>query len=225
MKLVHGKYNFTIRFEENKANCLVVENAAAFAELVKELYLQSHGEEGLFVLSDNDKEVKISKTVECVLEPITLTANSKKNLAQLYAELGSFCNNFQYAEFSQIVGKIVEMMDALSVGSSYDITYDFDFGPDAVFKMLGVSFTEDAIDLKDKLIQYIGIVSALGVTKLIAFVNLKTFFDESEIREIYQFSFYRKMPILLIEHTESGAMAEENVCVIDRDLCIIDMTN
>ncbi len=223
MNLVHGKYNIVLSFEENMGNCLVVENAHVFTELVQEINSQVSGSEGNFVLSDNEKELKISKVVECILEPIALNANSRKNISQLYSELEKYCNDVKYTEFNQIVKDLIELMDYVSVGSCYDLDYGFDLSPEAFFKMLNVKFTEEITGLKEKIIQYINIVSALGTTKLLVFINLKVYLDEEDIREIYEISFYRKLHILLIERTDYGRIKDETACVLDSDLCIIDM--
>ena len=58
MKLVNGKYSLIINMQENMADMLVLENEAVMAEFVEQLYFQSFGQEGDFVLSDNENHNK-----------------------------------------------------------------------------------------------------------------------------------------------------------------------
>ncbi len=111
----------------------------------------------------------------------------------------------------------------VGIVSSYDIVFDLDITPDAIFKSMNVKFTEDFTSLKEKIIQYISIVASLNVVSLIIFVNLKNYLIAEELQEVYETAFGRKIALLLIEKADYGAMGNERRCIIDSDLCIINM--
>lgn len=52
-----------------------------------ELAGQVEGKEGRFVLSDNEKEVDISKNVELIFNIFALDINERKLISKLYMEL------------------------------------------------------------------------------------------------------------------------------------------
>ena len=55
----------------------------------------------------------------------------------------------------------------------------------------------------------------------LAFVNLKTYLTDDELRELYKEAFYRKMHLLLLENSIESELEEEIVHIVDRDLCVI----
>ena len=58
-----------------------------FSKYLQELYEQCERKEGKFVLSDNDKELDLSKCVEIIGNPFAVDINNRKILGKLYAEL------------------------------------------------------------------------------------------------------------------------------------------
>lgn len=88
MKLVYTELEQQLVFQENKVNVLVIEQKELFRRMIQELDKQISGEEGGFVLSDNNKTMKIDKEICLILNPFALDINSRKALTGLYNELG-----------------------------------------------------------------------------------------------------------------------------------------
>ena len=53
------------------------------------------------------------------------------------------------------------------------------------------------------------------------FVNIKSFLREEEVKELYKEADYRKVHIILIENTMRDKIINENILIIDKDMCII----
>lgn len=80
MKLTHPDVHFDIEF--GKADSLipvcVVESPVRWREIQKELISQQSGDSGNWVLSEGDKELKISKVMEMIFNPLQLDVNQRK---------------------------------------------------------------------------------------------------------------------------------------------------
>ena len=72
MKLVHINLNEGILVDAINCTEWVIESPEYFSEYVMELAGQVEGKEGRFVLSDNEKEVDISKNVELIFNIFAL---------------------------------------------------------------------------------------------------------------------------------------------------------
>ena len=72
MKLVYTELEQQLIFQENRVNVLVMEHKELFRRMIQELAKQIDGGEGRFVLSDNDKILKIDKDVCLVVNPFAL---------------------------------------------------------------------------------------------------------------------------------------------------------
>lgn len=66
MKLVNTLYNLEFDLMENQILVLSIENHLAYRNILEELWKQYKGETGNFILSDGDKELKMSQRIECI---------------------------------------------------------------------------------------------------------------------------------------------------------------
>ena len=85
MKLVHPDLGYTIVFAENQVNVVTVENKPFFTKLLQGLLLQCSGEDGGFVLSEDNRELKIAETCDLIIDPLTLDINNKKILNKVFS--------------------------------------------------------------------------------------------------------------------------------------------
>ena len=87
MKLLHTEYDLNITFKENQIHILSIENPKVYSRILNDLWSQSHGGEGDFVLSEGEKIKNIGKEIECIFNPFALDCNDKKIIGKLYQEL------------------------------------------------------------------------------------------------------------------------------------------
>lgn len=85
MKLVHP--NLEGQLLLNSPCEWIIESPELFSRYVKELFEQSNGEEGNFVLSEGEKEISISKFAEIIINPFSINKNDKRILGKLYTRL------------------------------------------------------------------------------------------------------------------------------------------
>lgn len=79
----------------------------------------------------------------------------------------------------------------------------------------------DAGTFLERVVQYLRILSDLCRIRVVFFLNLKAFLKEKELRELYKEAAYCKIQLVLIESVMRDKMKEEDICIIDRDMCII----
>ena len=71
--LVNTFYNLELRLIENAITVLSVEAPSAYQKIMHDFWQQYNGNEGSFILSENGKELKIQKNVECIYNPVSYT--------------------------------------------------------------------------------------------------------------------------------------------------------
>ncbi len=67
--LVNTFYDFEIELIENEIVVLSIKSPNAYQKILHDLWTQYNGIEGSFILSENSKELKISKNIECIYNP------------------------------------------------------------------------------------------------------------------------------------------------------------
>ena len=200
MKLVCASFGLEMELLENYVTVLVVENAGYLTEIVSSLKKQSEGEEGIFVLAENDKIEKIDKKLALVIDPFSISINERKIINKLYTKLG----------------------DELVLASPFaNLVYDLDYNWMELFKGFNVRFEEMAVTLVEKLVEYMHILTNLLGIKVLCLVNIKAYLNKQELMELYKVAFYNKINLVLIEMPEGEMIGEEKVYIIDNDRCLI----
>lgn len=221
MKLIHSEYDLEMQIVENRVNVLVVENPAIMAELVGELYKQCDGAEGRFVLSEDNRILHMNKAVNMITNIFALNCNDKKILTRLYQEIEESATENLFSEGMSVNAAIVAYLEALCEQVSYHVEYQPQIFPTAIMKMADLRFTDESATLLESIVQYLGITNKIFHYGLNIFLNLKMFLPSEELAKLYEYAFYNKIPLLLIEGTVGVHHKEESVILIDVDKCTI----
>ena len=91
-----------------------------------------------------------------------------------------------------------------------------------MFKIYNIKIEETQETLLISLIEYLKILVNYCGIKIVSFINLKSYLSEEEILELYKYSNYNKIQLLLIESTERTILQNEMVHIVDADKCIIN---
>ena len=215
MKLVCASFGLEMELLENYVTVLVVENAGYLTEIVSSLKKQSEGEEGIFVLAENDKIEKIDKKLALVIDPFSISINERKIINKLYTKLGEIAPDY-FEDKAKLTEDAIVLLDELVLASPFaNLVYDLDYNWMELFK----GFM--AVTLVEKLVEYMHILTNLLGIKVLCLVNIKAYLNKQELMELYKVAFYNKINLVLIEMPEGEMIGEEKVYIIDNDRCLI----
>lgn len=223
MKLIYPDYNYQIIFKEQNVNTVVIENEKEFTHLVGELLLQCDSKDGRFVLSDENKILKISTNMLCVINPLSLTLNSKKAVDKIYDQLQEVIQTSElYLSEKEMYSKILEFIQKSIEQYDYPLVVDDEIESRNIFKLVNLRWSDENDNLLDSIIDYMKINCRLLNYKVFAFVNLKSFLTTEELELLFRTCLYEKYNLLLIESTARVKRFDcERVLVIDKDCCEI----
>ena len=223
MRLVHMEMGINILFKDNLVNIIVIENPQFMTKVLQELYLQSEGEQGGFVLSEGDKLLPLSKSLVYVMQPITISLNDKKFLNKIYQEIKEGVEERYIENKTKINSMIVEFLAQIQE----EVVYPLDFEPEldvvGLMKLFDVKIEENKSYLAERIIEYIKLLSQLCGYKVFVFVNLKMYLTKQELKYLYESVFYSKINLILIENIDRGINDDEEGCIIDKDGCLISL--
>lgn len=116
MKLAHPMLNQPIEWENISVNSFVIENSIMYRNFIKELYEQSKGLGGNFILSDNLSIKDISKYVEIIPDILMIeSSTNKKIITGIVKELTDIAINEKHVELQNLYSKINETISSLIV--------------------------------------------------------------------------------------------------------------
>ncbi|MBQ7874732.1 MAG: type II-A CRISPR-associated protein Csn2 [Oscillospiraceae bacterium] len=209
-----------IEFFENKISVIVIENQKLFRKAICEFIGQSEGKGGSFILSENFEPLEFSKKVAIIPDIFNIDFSSKKILAKINQEI---CENFSENEKFY---KVRILLNEIGYDVISDSDFDLQFSEieffENIVKIFDFRINSDEMEFIDKVIEYMKFQRSVFGKEVFVFINLKSCLAEEEIESFYQWAFYNKFKVLLIESFQRDVpLKNENIVIIDRDLCEI----
>ena len=222
MKLVHPDLQFQIQFTDATIPVCMVESPIWWRAIQKELLAQTQGEDGKWVLSEHDKELKINKSVELLLNPLRLEENQRRIMNAFLQSFSKTAVNEVYWKKGQELNSIIQAFFSeleMEYPFEYRINSEIDFA--ALAKAMGIQIeTEYESDL-ERLLQYCILTQDVMHTKLYIFFHLHVYFTEKELELFYQEIKQRNWNVLLMESSIENPRSDEKYYIIDQDNCEI----
>lgn len=222
MKLAYRNIKYHIELKENIVNVIILENQRIYSKLVQELLSQCNGEEGKFVLSEDNKELKISKNMYLISDVFNIDFNQRKIINNIYANLENIAiDEKYYIKTNKIKSDIIKYIDDLIMEVDYSLAYKEDIEIKELFKLSNIKIEIYDKNLLEKIVDYIEILQKICNIKCIVFINLKTFLTPKELEQLYLHCNYNKMHIILLENIKKSKLKFEKIFILDKDLCEI----
>ena len=205
--------NNKISLEEGNINVLEIYNKKLFYNLITILNESDNDmEDNQIVLMQNDERISIGKNVFVLTDVFNIDFNSKKILNKLYSTLIENVKNRQDDELENItlklrnylIEEINELPFEFSIKSELelnDLLKAFELKIDTIYYTTIVEKIEFIID----------IISTLKIATILVIPNLKIYLDENELIEIYKYSIYNNVQLLIIENSNSEELLKYEI--------------
>ena len=222
MKLVYADVSGEIITEKKSFTEWIIESPGLFSKYLQELYEQCERKEGKFVLSDNDKELDLSKCVEIIGNPFAVDINNRKILGKLYAELDELSGKEQMFEKTmRLTATVHEYILDLEQETNYILQFDNELEISALLKALGVRYEVIEDSFFERIVRYIKIAADVLKTKLFVFVNIRSFLSDIQMMELVKEISYQNIKVLFIENQDRDCLEGGFRYIIDKDGCEI----
>ena len=222
MKLVHRDLQMQLKFVENEVIVWAIETPKLFRTYVEELWQQTEGREGEFMLSDNGKLLDIQKQMEFIFNPLDIQVNEKRCWNKICTQLKELAFAEQhYIQTQQLFAMIYQYFLSLEQDCEMEFSCDGEVDFMQLLKATGIKLEESNESLVEHLAQYIKGVARLLKKKIIVFVNLSSFLTKQELEELLKQAFYLKVYVILMETRKIDLEISKKCYIIDKDSCEI----
>lgn len=225
MRIIYSKYGIDLCLEENKITTIVIENPSVMSEVIRDMSRQVNGEDGKWILSDQDKIFSIEKSSMFLDNPLMVNSNEKRILTRLYKELSEQANTLMYEEYTQINSYIVSFLERLLDTVPYHLDMEVDIDLTGILKLYGVKMESDGVSVLEVLLDYLRALSTICNIHVAFILNIKQFLTIEEVQQLYEFCFYEKIHLINLEGQKNYNLEQEKCVIIDKDLCIIDVSS
>lgn len=222
MKIVNFNFEHKLEFKENVFTTLVIENQKCFREYINELIYQIEGNDGNFVLSDNNSEIKMSEKVTIVTDYYSLNDKISSYDSKLQNELKKIVvNDDLFTKGSEVISKILNFAEEIGM----EIPYTLEFTEPSLqnlLKFLKYRIVLDKNSLPELVLDFMKVSNWLVGLEIFVFVNIHSFLTEGEIKTIVSESLSLKYNLVFIENIKpTYSIDGEKLIIVDDDLCEI----
>ena len=221
MILTHETIKADIDISPEKINIWVIESKHLLNSFIRELISQKDGDDGSFVLSDDNEILRIKDHIDVVADFFDIDHNSKKIQSRMIKVLEKFAEDDLFKETADLRNQLriylEDLMDAADIDAVYDELIDIS----DILKLCDVKFDVSYSTLLESIIEYLRICDKLFEKHCYVFVNLSYYMEHDEVLELYKFIQYEKVHVLFIENTMKDEYRDKNCIILDSDFCII----
>lgn len=218
--LRHFNWEHEINFNDGSITNLIIENPVTLRNYVIELSGQINGEEGNFILSENNQETPLQKKMAFIPNPIVLDFDEKKINTNINKDLLSIITKnpeIQKSTFP-LLSMIEKYAESIVEEYGYNISYT-DVDESSLIKLLNFHINKEYVSPADKLIEWINITHDIMHIENFVILNLSLYFTREEEQILCSECSSSKHNILLINR--SNINNRNSSIIIDNDNCEI----
>ena len=197
-----------------------IENKKYFYRLTHELYNIYQGivSNEITLYDDSNQEITGTNKIKIFINYFDFQLDSKKYINDIskYIE-----NNISEGNKMKLINeykKIISLYKRALNEIDLPICINPDFDVESLTKLLKIKL-EMKNEILDNLLLIIDLENALDRKNILFFINLKQYLTNDELLELYKYSIYRQIPIVLIDSQTYGtSLKYEKKLIIDSEL-------
>ena len=210
-----------IEFKENVVNVIEIYNQKLFASIINIINNQCKGEEpdNQIGLMENEKRINMDKEMYLLTDVFNIEFNDKKIINKIYNILVQNIKNRQDYELDNMALKIRNYLIEEINELPFEFNMDSEIDILDLLKVFKVKIdTTSYTTVVEKIEFIINIISTLSLAEILVIPNLKTYLAEEELLEIYKYSIYNNIKLLILENKCSEKLLKyEQKNIIDEN--------
>lgn len=220
MKLKINGFSNEMEFKEYKVSVLVIKDTKCFTNIIQKLNDKIEGTDfdDIFLLDNNNEELKIQKEICMVTDLFNIDYNSKKILGKLYEKISENIENSDNTVLQDLLVKIRKCIVDEINEFPFEFTMSDNIDIVNMLKLYSLKIDNSSYETVLEKIEFlIDLNSTLNLFNIIAIPNLKLYLSNEELVELYKYSLYNNVKLLLIEKNVTKKLEYEHILVIDEN--------
>lgn len=209
-----------IEFDSESVNILEINDSKCFSHMIEILNEGMKGNESneIFLLDNIDDEINMSKEMYMVFDLFNIDYNSKKILNKIYDKISKNIENEQDNKLEDLLVKLRNYIIQEINEEPFEFTMKNELEITEILKIYDLKIdSEQYISVLERVELLINLISELKVAKILVVPNLKMYLSEEELVELYKYSLYNNINLLLIERKNDKKLKYEKVFLIDKE--------
>ncbi len=209
-----------LKISDESVHCLEIENRGYFYRCISDFVKISNGDvlEDIYCFDNENQEISLSNRVSTIFDYFNFETIFKRYTVNLNKYIINNSDDITKDKLAKDYKKI--KLNIMKYFSKLDlpISINEEFNFDLILKLLKPKI-DCNYSLLNNLLTLIELEKIFQVNKLLIFVNLKQLLNKEELIELYKYSLYNKVKILLIDAQSYGPTLDyEKKIIIDSNL-------
>ena len=197
-----------------------IENKKYFYRLTHELYNIYQGivSNEITLYDDSNQEITGTNKIKIFINYFDFQLDSKKYINDISKYIENNISEENKMKLINEYKKIISLYKRALNEIVLPICINPDFDVESLTKLLKIKL-EIKNEILDNLLLIIDLENALNRKNILFFINLKQYLTNDELLELYKYSIYRQIPIVLIDSQNYGtSLKYEKKLIIDSEL-------
>lgn len=219
MKLIIKYIDNDIELKENEISAIEIENKRYFYRIVKDLYdiYDNELSEDIYLIDDNNKEINISNKIKIFIDYFNFKLDSKKYTNDITKYINKVLSEETKETLLNQYKKIINLYKKELNNIDLPLVLDTDLDIENITKLIKVSIDTNK-ELINNLFTLIDLENIFQTKNILVFINLKQYLSKEEIEELYKYSIYNRITLLLIDSQSYGTtLTNERKLIIDEN--------
>lgn len=218
MKLRLNNFQNDIDLLDGTINIIEVHNVKYYAKLIQSINDKINGYETneILLLTDSEEVMKFEKEVIMVIDLYNIDYNSKKIISKIYDLISVEIKNSQENDLEEILVKLRHYVDMKLMELPFEFQIKEDIDVEEILKLFSVKIEDTTYQtIFEKIEVLIDIIANLKIAKVLIMPNLKLYLTDKELIELYKYSMYNEIKLVLIERKCNEKLKYEQIMCID----------
>lgn len=221
MKLRIIGFEQDIEFEENQINILKIENANLLCNILENINDNVNGisTNEVILLDEKEEITKMEDKIYILLDIFNIEYNSKKILNKIYKQISEKIKLNEDYELETLSLKIRKYLTTEINEMPFEFIMKNELDIEDILKLFNLKIDETTYQtLLERLEFLINVLSTLKIAEILIIPNIKLYLNEKEIIELYKYSLYNNIKLLIIERNlNQTKLKYEKIYYIDSE--------
>lgn len=220
MKLKINGFENEIVFDQENINILEIKDSQCFSHIIEILNEKINGldSDEIFLLDESENELNMSKEMYMAFDLFNIDYNSKKIINRIYEIISDNISKNQDYEIENMTTKLRNYI----IQEINELPFEFEMKSELdipeILKLYNLKIdSSNYTTILERVELLIDIISTLNISKILLLPNLKTYLTDNELVELYKYSLYNNVKLLLIERNDINKLKYEKILSIDEE--------
>lgn len=220
MKLCIKYIDNNLELNNNQIQTIEIENKRYFYRIVNDLYTISKGNivDDITLFDDNNQEVNYLNKLKIFLNFFDFGLTTKKYTNDISKYIINNISDDNKDLLIKQYNKIVNIYKRILNDIDLPLLISSEINMENITKLMKININMQS-DLLSNLFILIDLENLFQSKNILVFINLKQYLTIDELEELYKYSIYNEIPLLLIDSQSYGTtLNNEKKLIIDENL-------